>query len=218
MRALLLSHIALQYITTISNAENCVYTDSGTGVKLYLSALEHSTLSAVADESLDEHTYTYTPCRNAAGTCPNSQGSGGTHTSMVRQTIDTDSDVCVVIADVDSSVNPTYNPSSFDGNGSWTFQYRNGDQANCDGPRELQVELVCDLSAGDYTVDSVGMRGIANDGKCRYVHGHGQARSTTLHATTFSKRAPSGRVPTRCTTQDVTGLSTTVMVVLSTST
>eukprot|EP01084_Bolivina_argentea_P182040 314345_1 len=126
-------------------AQNCVYTDEATGYKLYLDALEHATLVFEADEISDKHTYTYTPCRNAAGECPNSEGSGGLNVAMCRQTVSGDPTICTVIADMDST-NPQFNPA---GNGTWRFQFQNGDDEGCGEPRQFDVYLVCDMSAGD---------------------------------------------------------------------
>eukprot|EP00483_Globobulimina_turgida_P000189 UN00189 len=85
MRAILF--ITAQLIFELCIGQYCVYTDAGSGRKLYLDALEHATLRFTADEFNDKHTYTYTPCRNAAGECPHSSGSGGINTAMCRQTL-----------------------------------------------------------------------------------------------------------------------------------
>eukprot|EP01083_Nonionella_stella_P218179 782601_1 len=149
----ILVFIVTHLIFTQCIAQNCVYTDPATGYKLYLDALEHTSLMITAEEAIDKHTYTYTPCRNAAGECPNSSGSDGLHTSMCRQTLITDPSVCTVIADMNSSVMPTYNPS---GNGTWQFQFQNGDDEGCGAPRTINIFFMCDMSAGDYQIQSAG--------------------------------------------------------------
>merc|ERR1719361_3107820 len=102
--------IFAQFIVQKSSGQSCVYHDSDSHQVLYLDALEHATLEVVATEALDDHTYTYTPCRNAAGTCPSSTGSGGQDTSMVKQTLESDPNICTVVANTDSSVSPTFDP------------------------------------------------------------------------------------------------------------
>eukprot|EP01084_Bolivina_argentea_P182039 314343_1 len=72
---------------------------------------------------------------------------------MCRQTLITDPSVCTVIADMDSSVMPSYNPS---GNGTWQFQFQNGDDEGCGAPRILNIFFMCDMSAGDYQIQSAG--------------------------------------------------------------
>eukprot|EP01084_Bolivina_argentea_P085819 155120_1 len=152
MRALLLLlFIIIQLIYSLFG-QNCVYSDSTSGYTLYLDALAHATLRFTANEPDDKHTYTYTPCRNAAGECPNSSGEGGINTAMCRQTLSTDPSVCTVIANTDST-QPSYNPS---GNGTWEFQFSNGDDEGCGSPRNFNVFLVCDMNAGDYKIVSAG--------------------------------------------------------------
>ena len=143
--------IILQFISIICHAQNCVFTDQ-TGAKLYLDALEHSTLTYSPDSPLDRHLYTFTPCRNAAGECPDS--SGGTNTAMVRQTMTGDDSVCKVIANYDSSITPSFSDSL---NGTWEFQYQNGDSDGCDEARSFNAFFFCDLNVGDYQITGGGM-------------------------------------------------------------
>eukprot|EP01084_Bolivina_argentea_P246073 411885_1 len=129
--------------------QNCVYTDPISGNKLYLDALQHTTLIHTANETIDQHTYTYTPCRNAAGEC--TDGYSIT-TSMCRQTLDNKPDVCNVIANMDSTVMPTY----FEENSTWWFQFKNGDDVGCGANRVFNSYFVCDMTAGDYKIVSAG--------------------------------------------------------------
>merc|ERR1719411_999197 len=141
----------IQLIFQLCIGQNCVYEDANTGYKLYLDALEHATLTFTDDQRIDEHTYTYTPCRNGAGECST---DSGTNTAMCRQTLSTDDTVCVVIANVDSSVVPSFNTDS-NPNGTWEFQFNNGDECNS-VPRSFNVYLDCDLEAGDYQITEAG--------------------------------------------------------------
>jgi len=153
MRALPLVALSAQMISQQTFGQSCVYKDSSSGEVLYLDALAHAQLTWTVTEENEEHTYTYTPCRNAAGDCPDSEGSGGTHTSMVRQTKDGD-DLCVVVANFDSSVMPEYD--SVSSNGTWTFAFSNGDSTGCPNARAFQVDFMCDQTAADFHIQEGG--------------------------------------------------------------
>eukprot|EP00483_Globobulimina_turgida_P008483 UN08500 len=146
-----------QLINKISGTQaQCVFTDSNTGAVLYLDALQTATLIFTADEFNDKHTYTFTPCRDAAGECPNSSGSNGKNTGQVIQTFNDDPEICTVISFFDSTVQPMYNSM---GNGTWQFQYQNGDDEGCGTPRSFYAYFICDMTAGDYQVVSAGELG-----------------------------------------------------------
>lgn len=147
------------YISQLCISQNdCIYTvstDKGQRM-LYLDALKDISLSFTADQIDDKHTYEYTPCRNGAGICSDSEGSGGQHTSMCRQTIDGKENInCTVIANFDLSVIPEYLDDS---NGTWIFNFENGDDNNCPGnnPRQFQAKFICNLNAGDGIAVSAG--------------------------------------------------------------
>eukprot|EP01083_Nonionella_stella_P065010 169919_1 len=134
----------------------CVYTDTSSGQRLYLDALAHSKLTYIPDEPHDQHTYTFTPCRNAAGHCTDS--TGAVNTAMCRQTLASDDGICTVVAQFDRDVQPTFDPS---GGGQWQFVYQNGDSTGCpDGlPRTFTVNLNCSISSGDFKIISGGEKG-----------------------------------------------------------
>ena len=144
---------------SIVKGKNCVYKDSSTGQILYLDALEHATLALTSSDPRDDHTYTYTPCRNAAGNCSSqSSGSGGKQTSMVRQSKEDDPNFCSVVANVDFTVTPTFIPNA--NNGTWTFEFENGDDTGCATARKFRVDFVCDHSAGDYQIQNGGIKDV----------------------------------------------------------
>ena len=73
---------------------------------------------------------------------------------MCRQTLETDPSACRVIARMNSTVVPSFNTDS---NGTWEFQFQNGDSDGCGAPRVFNVFFVCDMSAGDYQIVSAGL-------------------------------------------------------------
>ena len=146
--------ISIYYILDLVISQ-CIYTDPNTQQKLYLDALSSIKLIYHNTQESDGHTYTYTPCRNAAEECPDSEGSGGLHTSMCSQTLDHDPTVCNVIANIDSSVVPEYDPNNQAG--TWTFNFANGDNKNCGTARKFNVYFYCDMNAGDYTILNAGI-------------------------------------------------------------
>eukprot|EP00483_Globobulimina_turgida_P012385 UN12408 len=77
---------------------------------------------------------------------------------MCRQTLDGQADICTVIANVDSSVSPTYNDNA---DGTWEFIFQNGDDEGCGAPRKFNVFLYCDETAGDYQIVSAGEPGVS---------------------------------------------------------
>mmetsp|Transcript_58998 Transcript_58998/g.93879 ORF Transcript_58998/g.93879 Transcript_58998/m.93879 type:complete len:377 (+) Transcript_58998:158-1288(+) len=136
------------------NARTCEYTDSASGRKLYLDALADATMTHTGSASnpLDRYTYTFTPCRNAAGECDSS--GGGVDTAMCRQTLDEDTSLCMVIANYDASIQPTFSST---GNGTWNFIFQNGDSTGCPSQqnRELSLTLYC-REQFDYLVHDAG--------------------------------------------------------------
>lgn len=74
---------------------------------------------------------------------------------MVKQSLDSDDSICVVVANVDSTVTPTYDDSA--SNGTWTFVFSNGDDTNCNDARQFQADFECDPNAGDYQIENAGI-------------------------------------------------------------
>eukprot|EP01084_Bolivina_argentea_P045241 83281_1 len=140
--------ITTQLLVQSCVCQNCVFTDPNTGAVLYLDALQDASLVFTSNTSWDDHTYTYTPCRNAAECFTNGQF----WYSMCGQ-IGNDCSIFTIIALWDSSVQPTYDPIN---GGQWSFQYQNGWGCNGNVPRLFTVNYLCDMEAGDYQIISAG--------------------------------------------------------------
>ena len=153
MKCLLVILIAIEWILQICIGADCEYKDAPSGRFLDLDALAHTTIEYEHEDN--GNVYTYTPCKNAAGECPNGGGGGGTNTGMSVQTNKNNEAICYILANMDADITPTYND---EGNGTWTFIFANGDPGgNCTTNRILGIILFCNPQGSDYKVLGVGM-------------------------------------------------------------
>eukprot|EP01083_Nonionella_stella_P227810 807914_1 len=109
---------------------------------LDLSCLAGRTIKA---EDEQDHEYTYSICKNGAGTC-----SGG-DALMCKQVAKSDANLCYEIGRWNAALSPTYNEA----NDEWQFEYQNGGQCNPSLDRSWSPAFICnpdvELEWGDVT-------------------------------------------------------------------
>ena len=138
-------------IAVFGDSDDCIFKDSqGSNYTLDLSELSQSVLTI--NDSVQNESYSYTPCRNG-NVCPKDT----IYSCMVSSNIETLlGDLCTTIAWWNSTVRPYYNSK----NRTWVFKYEN---AECIGyyPQFFQFFAYyhCNPKAGSYKVQSMYVEG-----------------------------------------------------------
>ena len=140
---LIMHHLAfllvIVFLIMIGKGENgrkdsqCTFTDAATGKVLdltnYINTINGTQCSMQGCSGCG---FKYTPCKNGLY-CASQSNS-----SMVIQNSVSDGECSGMLAFWDSTIEPTYSK----GNGSWTFEYQNGQTCSDDKLKQYQFELV----------------------------------------------------------------------------